>query len=170
MTDRAEIVATARGLLEANGHEALTMRAIATQLGIKAPSLYKHIRDKAELEAALIEQGFNELAEAFESATARHEHPAAEFVAAFRGWAPRHPHLYRLMTDGPLPRHLLPSGLEDRVAAPLVAAAGGDPDRARAAWAFAHGMVSLELADRFPPGADLDSAWGLGIDQLLPNG
>lgn len=33
-------------------------------------------------------------------------------------------------------------------------------------WAFAHGMVSLEIDSRFPPGADLDSAWRAGIRVL----
>jgi hypothetical protein len=27
------------------------------------------------------------------------------------------------------------------------------------AWAAAHGLVSLEIAGRFPPGTDLDAAW-----------
>ena len=48
----------------------------------------------------------------------------------------------------------------------MITACGGDPDRARAAWAFAHGMVTLELADRFPPDADLDAAWATGISAL----
>jgi hypothetical protein len=43
-----------------------------------------------------------------------------------------------------------------------VRAAGGQ-DRARAVWAFAHGMVGLELSGRFPPDADLDAAWRAGI-------
>ena len=67
--------------------------------------------------------------------------------------------------DGPpLPRERLPAGLEDSAAAALVAATEGDPDAARAAFAFAHGMVVLELNDRFPPGADLDAAWKRGVD------
>ena len=37
--------------------------------------------------------------------------------------------------------------------------ADGDEHRARLLWAAAHGLVVLELADRFPPGADLDAAW-----------
>jgi hypothetical protein len=41
---------------------------------------------------------------------------------------------------------------------------GGDPDVARAAWAFAHGMIMLELNERFPPGADLDAAWRAGME------
>ena len=168
MTDRAQIVATARTLLESEGPEAVTMRAIATELGIKAPSLYKHISNKAELEAALIGEGFAELAAAFEDAATGADHPAQAFGATYRSWALQHPHLYQLMTGGPLPRDLLPPGLETRTAAPVMAAAGGNHDRARAAWAFAHGMVALELANRFPPGADLGPAWQVGLDQLLP--
>jgi hypothetical protein len=41
---------------------------------------------------------------------------------------------------------------------------GGDRDRARAVWAFAHGMTILELNGRFPPDADLDAAWRRGLD------
>jgi hypothetical protein len=67
------------------------------------------------------------------------------------------------MTDQPLPREQLPPGVEDRAAAPVVRAVGGDPVRARAIWAFAHGMVMLELTRRFPPGADLEPAWLEGI-------
>jgi hypothetical protein len=67
------------------------------------------------------------------------------------------------MTDQPLPRSELPEGIEGRAAAPLITAVDGDLDLARAAWAFAHGMVTLELADRFPPDADLDAAWKAGL-------
>jgi hypothetical protein len=67
------------------------------------------------------------------------------------------------MTDKPLDRARLEPGAEDRAAAAITAAVGGDADRARAAWAFAHGMTILELDDRFPPGADLDAAWAAGI-------
>jgi hypothetical protein len=66
------------------------------------------------------------------------------------------------MTSGPLPRDLLPAGREDRAAAPVLDAAG-DQDRARALWAVAHGMVMLELDQRFPPGADPDPAWRAGV-------
>jgi len=40
---------------------------------------------------------------------------------------------------------------------------GGDPARARAAFAFAHGMVMLELTQRLPPGEDPGPAWQEGI-------
>ncbi|MDQ1598507.1 MAG: hypothetical protein QOI70_1931 [Microbacteriaceae bacterium] len=162
---QAEIVDAARELLEAGGPEAVTMRAIAESLGIQAPSLYKHFPDKEALESALVAAGFVEQAEAFVAAS-RSRNPLTALARAYRSWATAHPHLYLLMTSRPLERDRLPEGVEAAAAAPIVKACGGDADRARAAWAFAHGMTSLELADRFPPDADLDAAWRSGIDAL----
>jgi AcrR family transcriptional regulator len=158
-----EIVAAARELLEAEGRDALSMRRIADQLGIKAPSLYKHLPDKHALEAALISAGFEEMAAAAEGAAG-----LAAVAGTYRRYANDHPHLYRLMTDGPLDRERLEPGVEDRAAAAITVAAGGDEHTARAAWAFAHGMTILELDRRFPPGADLDAAWAAGIAAFDP--
>jgi AcrR family transcriptional regulator len=213
-----EVVAAARRLLEEEGAGALTMRRLAEQLGIKAPSLYKHLPDKAALEAAIIATGLEEAAarfeEAIDSATiggagngdavtdgsatggeagetggartggggagrgpgsgdpatggtggdAAGSGAAAisALAAAYREFALAHPHLYRLMHNGPLPRQHLPAGVEERAAAPVLRVAGSRA-RARALWAFAHGMVMLELDQRFPPDADLDAAWEAGI-------
>src|SRR3954465_10705426 len=147
MSPRARaIVAAARELLEAEG--GVSMRRLADRVGIKAPSLYKHVRDKGALEAALISDAFLEAAERFERAADLYE-----LGAAYRAFALEHPHLYRLMFEGRLPRERLVPGAEERAAAPVVAAAGGDPDRARALYAFAHGMVILELGGRGAAGA-----------------
>ena len=156
MPRREEIVAAARELLEEEGAEALTMRRLAKRLGIQAPSLYKHLPDKRELEVALAALALEELAGALAGAR-----DLRELARAYRRYATTHPHLYRLMTGRPLPRDRLPVGLEERVAAPVLAITGA-VDRARAVWAFAHGMVQLELAGRFPPEADLDAAWEEG--------
>ena len=196
-----EVVVAARRLLEEEGAGALTMRRLAEQLGIKAPSLYKHLPDKAALEAAIIATGLEEAAARFEQAVdsattggaangdaardgsaagdAATDGPAtggeaggdaagdgaaaiSALAAAYREFALAHPHLYRLMHNGPLPRQHLPAGVEDRTAAPVLRVAGSRA-RARALWAFAHGMVMLELDQRFPPDADLDAAWEAGI-------
>ncbi len=151
-----QAVAVARELLEADGPDAVSMRAIADRMGMRAPSLYKHVPDKATLEVHLIAAALAELGQALR--TDRGD--LTSLAGAYRAWATAHPHLYTLATAQPLPRDRLPEGLEDEAAAPLLAACGGDQDRARAAWAGAHGLVSLELADRFPPDADLDAAWG----------
>jgi AcrR family transcriptional regulator len=161
-----EIVDAARELLEAEGPDGLSMRRIADRIGIRAPSIYKHLPDKQALEAALIGAGFAESAAAFEAAAGADD-PVAALAGAYRDYALRHPHLYRLMTGGPLARERLEPGVEERAAAPIVAAVG-DPDAARALWAFAHGMAILELDGRFPPGADLDAAWERGIAAFRP--
>jgi AcrR family transcriptional regulator len=170
---QAQIAAAARALLDAEGPEALTMRRIAGVLGIKAPSLYKHLPDKAALEALVVAAGFAELAAALAGAadaadaaagSAGADRAAAADAAgkltaiagAYRAYAVARPHLYRLMNYQPLRRDLLPGGLEARAAQPL------------AEGAFAHGMVSLEIDGRFPPQADLDEAWRAGLAAFAP--
>jgi AcrR family transcriptional regulator len=163
LTARArEIVAAARELLDEQGADALTMRRLAERLGIRAPSLYKHLPDKAALETAVIATGLEDLAMALEDARHDAAEPISALAAAYRTFAVAHPHLYLLMTNRPLVRHQLPESVEDRASAPVLHAAG-NLARARALWAFAHGMVMLELAGRFPPDADLDTAWQAGI-------
>nr|WP_308800893.1 TetR/AcrR family transcriptional regulator [Streptomyces polyasparticus] len=157
---KREIVTEARALLEEHGAAALTMRALADRLGIKAPSLYKHFPDKAALELELIVLSLQETGEALEAAA----DSLPSLMKAYRAYALAHPHLYRLNTERSLPREALPEGLEARAAAPLLRVCGGDVDMARAAWAFAHGMVILQLNDRFPADADLTAAWEAGAD------
>ncbi|MGZ4354025.1 MAG: TetR/AcrR family transcriptional regulator [Gaiellaceae bacterium] len=165
LTPRArEIVDAARELLEAEGLEALSMRRLGEHLGIRAPSIYKHLPDKQALENALISAGFEQQADAFEAALRDADDKLGAVATAYRAFAHAHPHLYRLMTERPLDRENLAPGAEERAGRTVLEAVGGDADLARAAWAFAHGMTVLELNDRFPPGADLDSAWACGID------
>jgi AcrR family transcriptional regulator len=164
LTPRArQIVAAAREILEDEGRDALTMRRIAEHLGIRAPSLYKHFPDKQALEAAIISAAFEEQAELFENAIEGSADPLAALAAVYRKFAHAHPDLYRVMTDQELRRDLIAPGVEARAGLPIYLAAGQDADRARAAWAFAHGMAMLELTNRFPPGADLDAAWAAGV-------
>ncbi len=156
-----EIVATARALLSDEGVEALTLGRVAQSLGIKPPSLYKHFASKRHLEAALIAEGLSEQAAALEAA----EGDLRAIAAAYRAYALEHPQLYRLMTERPLPRDLLDPELELRAVGPLRRALR-DPERARTVWAFAHGMVALEIAGRFPRYAELDVAWERALDAL----
>jgi AcrR family transcriptional regulator len=171
LTPRArEIVDTARAIIDAEGLDGLTMRRIAERLGIRAPSLYKHFPDKQALEAAIISAAFEEQGEVFEQAIAGSDDPLAALAAAYRAFALAQPHLYRLMTDQELRRDLLAPGVEERAGRSIYRAAGEDADRARAAWAFAHGMALLEISNRFPPGADIDAAWREGIRAFQPGG
>jgi AcrR family transcriptional regulator len=170
LTPRArEIVNAARELLEQEGIEALSMRRIAQCLGIRAPSIYKHLPDKHALEAAIISTGFEEQVALFEAALEHSDDPLGALARAYRDFGREHPHLYRLMTERALNRELLVPDSEQRAALPLYQASGENLDLARAAWAFAHGMTILELNNRFPPDADLDAAWQHGIAAFRPD-
>src|SRR5262249_36291459 len=120
-TGRAhEIVQAARELLEQEGIEALSMRRVAARLGIQAPSIYRHLPDKQALVNALISEGFEEVAADFAAAVENTDDRLDALGAAYRAFAHRHPHLYRLMTEGELDRANLTPGAEERAAAPLV--------------------------------------------------
>lgn len=53
-TRKAEIISTAAKLFKEKGYSAVTMRDLATDMGIKAASLYNHITSKQEILKAII--------------------------------------------------------------------------------------------------------------------
>jgi AcrR family transcriptional regulator len=162
-----EIADEAWDLVEEAGAEGLTMRALASRLGVSAPSLYKHVADRHAIVALVQARALIAGADVMRRAIARHpESPNLPTALAYRRWALKHPHVYRLTNDQQLLRNLLPSGLEEACAAPIVTLAGGDQDRARVLWATAHGLISLELAGRFPPHANLDAAWRQAFENI----
>lgn len=158
-----EIVAAARRILEGDGPDALTMRRLAAEVGMQAPSLYKHFPTKRAVEAALIEQGMLEFGHALHTALSARGGGGAvvRLLDAYRTTARARPALYRLATAGPLPREDLPPDLEAWAGEPFFLVTG-DPWRAQALFSFAHGMVVLELDDRFPDGSDLARTWRSG--------
>jgi hypothetical protein len=85
----------------------------------------------------------------------------SRLLTCYRAESLARPNLYRLVTAGPLPRADLTPGLEDWAGKPWFLATG-DPVLAQAMWAFAHGMVILELDHRFLDGSDLDQTWRAG--------
>ncbi|MGW5382448.1 TetR/AcrR family transcriptional regulator [Nocardia sp. NPDC003963] len=154
MNRREEIIDVAERLLERDGPDGVTMRRLAEQLGVRAPSLYKHVAGKADIEAALQQKALQRLTAALRPAE---DLPA--LAAAYRRWALEHPRLYEFATRTSLARDRISPGVEDGAAAPLLRITGGDQITARALWGIAHGLVDLELAGRFPADADLDAVW-----------
>ena len=167
----AETVVAARRLLEEEGPGALTMRRLADQLGIRAPSLYKHFASKAAVEIAVIEDALFDLGDVTNRAL--HEPGTAGplwcLLTTYRAYCLAHPNLYRLAVSGHFPRPSLPPGLEEWAGNPWFVVTQ-DPHVAQALWSFAHGMVILELDDRYPPGSDLDTTWRAGADAFGATG
>jgi AcrR family transcriptional regulator len=158
---RREILDAALRILETEGPAAVTMRRLAAELGIQAPSLYKHISDKGVIDGLLQQHAMARFGEAVRAAG-----PGARAVAAaYRTWALANRHLYELATRRPLRRDIVEEA-EAFAAAPLVEAVGGDPDKALALLGLAHGLVDLELNDHFPAGTDVQAAWDAAVDAL----
>jgi AcrR family transcriptional regulator len=158
-----EIVATARHILEAEGPAALTMRRIADEMGMQAPSLYKHFSSKSMVEMALIEDALFDFGEVSHRALhgSQSATPVVGLLAVYRRYCLSHSNLYRLCTSGYLDRDRLPPGLEEWAGNPWFVVTG-DSSLAQALWSFAHGMLILEMDERYPPGSDLDLTWQAG--------
>jgi AcrR family transcriptional regulator len=159
----AEASAVARHILEGEGAGALTMRRLADEMGIQAPSLYKHFSGKADLELFLVEDAMFEMGEVTHQSlrASGTEGSLLELLTAYRTYCLAHPNLYRLATGGRLLRERLPDGLEEWAGNPWFVVTGNS-SLAQALWSFAHGMVILELDERYPPGSDLASTWRAG--------
>ncbi|MFB8179270.1 TetR/AcrR family transcriptional regulator [Streptomyces sp. NPDC055966] len=56
MTSRKQILAAARGLIDEYGWEKLTIRRLASEIGVGATTLYSHVRDKQDLLFLLIHE------------------------------------------------------------------------------------------------------------------
>src|SRR3990170_3271324 len=92
VTRREEILDVAEALLESEGAEALTMRRVAQEMGIRAPSLYKHVASKDDIEAGLQERALRVMASVLTGSDLR------EIMAVYRKWALAHRGLYELAT------------------------------------------------------------------------
>ena len=114
---QTEIADIATQILAEEGRDALTMRRVASRLGVRAPSLYKHVSGKDEIEILVASRGWSVLASALRA--------SVDPVAAQRRFALAHRALYLLMADR-LPDPLPPVPI-DRLA-------------------LGHGLALLELA------------------------
>jgi AcrR family transcriptional regulator len=152
-------------IVESEDADALTMRRLADELGIKAPSLYKHLPGRDAVVAQLVDETLfdtgDQMHAAVDSRAAEADGPVQALLAAYREFGRARPSIYRLVTTGTFPRDALTPGLEAWAGEPFYRATG-DPYRAQALWAFAHGTLILEIDERFIPGSDLDRTWDSG--------
>jgi AcrR family transcriptional regulator len=169
LTPRAQqIVEVALELLEEGGSDAVSMRVVAGRLGVRAPSLYKHLPDKGAMENAMIAIGLRRQGAAMEEAASGADDPLWAVVQAFRRWGKDHRHLYELMMAAPLDPGPLVRSAELVAGRALRDAMQGDALGAFTVWSFSHGLLTLELQGRLPPGVDVELLWQRGIDALRP--
>ncbi|MBA2716662.1 MAG: TetR/AcrR family transcriptional regulator [Propionibacteriales bacterium] len=106
-----EIRATARALLVAEGPEAMTLRAIARDMGMTAPALYRYVKSHRVLVALVTVDCYDELISVMTGA--RDQRPSDDLAGrlmavsrAFRRWALEHPREFGLVFTNPM-THLL---------------------------------------------------------------
>ncbi|GAA4376631.1 TetR/AcrR family transcriptional regulator [Agromyces bauzanensis] len=174
-TSLDEIVGAGRDLLESGGLDGLTMQAVAHRVGVRAPSLYKRVRNRNELIALIAHATVRELGARVDAAAGDPDgdpRPALRRVArAARDFAHERPAGFRLVfTPGAEPR-LDTDALEASIAPVLRLASGlaGEEhalDATRTFTAWLTGFVSMELAGAFRLGGDVERAFEFGLARL----
>lgn len=165
-----EIVAAARELLESEGLAGLTMQAVAARVGVRAPSLYKHVGDRDDLVRLVSEATLIDLSARM---TATGSTDVAELARAFRAFAHERPAGYHLLfapgPHAPRPSVAALSGAVAPLLAASAALAGPDHalDAARTVTAWANGFLSMELGGGFNLGGDVDAAWEFGLARIV---
>ena len=109
-----EITDTARAQLAASGAAALSLRAVARDLGMVSSAIYRYFASRDELLTALIIDGYNAIGAAVENgdASCARDDYRGRWLAgcrAARAWAVAHPHEYALIYGSPVPGYQAPA-------------------------------------------------------------
>ena len=174
-TSRDEIVAAARAILETDGLDADTMRTVAARVGVRAPSLYKHVADRPALVRAVITSVTDDLAAALtvRRSSADPLDDLRAIARRYRTFVRANPAGYALLFAHPAPGTEPDAVVLAALGEPIVAATTrivGEAEglaAARTFVAWAHGFTSLEGAGGFRLGGDLDAAYADGIEIIL---
>ena len=104
---RDEVKAIALRQLAESGPAGISVNAIAKELGVSGPALYRYFTNRDELLNELVIDAHYDLADAIRAADAAAVHRARPrfqaLARAFRGWAVAQPDRYRLLYLPPLP-------------------------------------------------------------------
>ncbi|SIO16057.1 TetR/AcrR family transcriptional regulator [Agromyces cerinus] len=178
------ILAAGCEILEADGLGGLTMQAVADRVGVRAPSLYKRVRNRSDLVRLIAAAAVVDLGERLDAASDASDAngdrtdgrgavlaPVARLARTVRAFAHERPAAYGLVfAPGD------DSGLEvealRQASAPLLAVAAdlAGPehalDAARTLTAWLTGFISMELSGAFRLGGDVDRAFEFGVDRI----
>ncbi|GAA3573244.1 TetR/AcrR family transcriptional regulator [Amycolatopsis ultiminotia] len=190
---RGEIKQRAWEQIATAGVSALSLNAIAKQLGMSGPALYRYFANRDELITALVRDAYRSLADTVRD-TFDNGADLGKLAHVIRDWAHTDPQRYFLIYGTPVPGYHAPddtTAISNEILAVLVEACGPLPDepatpfddhldhhrawagdlpttqtlhRVLSFWARLHGVLSLELAGHFG-GMQFDP--GLLIDEEL---
>ena len=165
-TDR--VVAAAAELADEVGLDQLTLAALAARLGVRQPSLYKHVASLDALQRLISMRGKVEAADVLaQAAIGRARDDALIAMAwAWRAWALDHPGRYQASQRGAAPGDAEHEAVARRTVEVMAAVMDGYGihgedaiDAIRAFRAALHGFVSLEANHGFAFPASVDRSF-----------
>jgi len=163
-TSLTAIIDAGRDILESAGPSGLTMQAVAERVGVRAPSLYKRIRDREALLSAVAEASVDMLTSRLDAAG----DDLSRLAVAYRSFAHERPEAFRLLFSGSAPEDALhrASAAVLRACADLVGPERA-LDAARLFTAWATGFLQMELAGAFRLGGDIDAAFDYATARIV---
>jgi AcrR family transcriptional regulator len=110
----ADITRIGREQLAKHGAGALSLRAVARELGVVSSAIYRYVKNRDELLTLLIVDGYTELGDEVDAAVAAAPtDPAEQFRVigrTVRNWGLREPARYALLFGSPVPGYHAPAG------------------------------------------------------------
>lgn len=165
---REIVVETAARLADAHGLDALTLALLAQELGVRSPSLYKHVEGLDALRQHLAQEAYRGLVrEVGRAVMGRAGADAVLALAhAYRGYLHRHPGLSQVLERAPREHEAaLQEQAGELLEICLAALQGLTPERTdalhavRALRAMVHGFCALERAAGFALGLPVDESF-----------
>ena len=110
---RQEIKQIARKQMAQQGRASISLRGIAAEMGMSAPSLYNYYTNRDDLVTDLLVDSYTHQAEALEQASASCQTQETiacllKTVLAYRQWAVEHPTEFALIAGSPIPGYVAP--------------------------------------------------------------
>jgi AcrR family transcriptional regulator len=174
--DTARVVQEAARIADAEGLTEVTLARVASDLGVRAPSLYNHVDGRGGLLRLLSIASVNELADALrDAAVGRSGADALRAIArAYRKYAHEHPGRYTATVSAPAPDDDELAAAGARAIGVLVAVLAGwgftgeeALQRVRVVRSALHGFVAIEAQGGFGLPLDLDDSFELLLATLI---
>jgi AcrR family transcriptional regulator len=177
---RPVVVAAAAELADEVGWDQLTLAGLAARLGVRLPSLYKHIDSLDGLRRDVAVRATAELGAAVSAAAVGRSGADAlrALAGAYRGYAQQHPGRYAATVRAAAPDDAEHTAASEAVLHVVLAVLagyglGGDDaiDATRALRSALHGFVVLDAGGGFGLPADVDRSFARlvdGFDAALP--
>lgn len=193
---RGEILAAARSLFLKEGVDRVTIRAICARVGVTAPALYRHFKDKREIITGICNETFGRLLESFRRIRAEQQDPLAalrQMMDSYVRFALAHQEEYRLLfmskdllmlemakdMDITCDEDALRAGILGPLVLQELAAhvalciergilKRGDPETMTdVIWSCGHGLASLMITHPHFKDRSADTLIAAGIDMVL---